>query len=81
MPYRFKWLCLWPLLAIRLASGQVAEAVDAGRQLLGPSQLRFPDELEALLKLAGAAWDRREHEEAAKTLTDALEMAVRLRYA
>ena len=49
------------------------EAVEASHQLLGPSQLRFPDELEALLKLAGAAWDCGYHEEATKTLTDALE--------
>ena len=80
VPYPFKWLCLWPLVAARLTSGQVAEAVDASRQLLGPSQLRFPDELEALLKLGGAARDRGDHEEAAKALTDALEVAVRLRY-
>lgn len=33
LPYQFKWLCLWPLVGVRLASGQVAEAVDASRQL------------------------------------------------
>ncbi len=29
----FHWVCLWPLIAARLAEGQVAVAVDAGRQL------------------------------------------------
>jgi class 3 adenylate cyclase/tetratricopeptide (TPR) repeat protein len=81
LPYRFKWVCLWPLISVRLQLGQVAEAVEASHQLLGLAQLRLPDELEALLKLAGAAWDCGYHEETTKTLTDALEMAVRLRYA
>ncbi len=39
----FKWPCLWPLIAVRLAAGEVAEAVDASRQLLLPQQQRLPD--------------------------------------
>ncbi|HXW78129.1 MAG TPA: AAA family ATPase, partial [Acidimicrobiales bacterium] len=30
----FHWVCLWPLVAVRLAAGQVADAVETARQLL-----------------------------------------------
>ncbi len=33
----FHWIRLWPRIAVRLASDEVAEAVEAGRQLL-PAQ-------------------------------------------
>jgi len=81
VPYAFTCLCLWPLLAVRLAAGQVAEAVDAGRQMLMPPQLRFPDELEALMESAVDRWDDGEHDRAASKLADALELAGRLGYA
>ena len=76
-----KLLCLWPLIAIHLSAGQVAEAVDASRQLLMPPQLRFPDELEALVESGVAWWDRGEHKRAASKLAEALELAERLGYA
>jgi hypothetical protein len=79
--YHFKALCLWPLTAVRLATGQVAEAVEANRQLLTPPQVRFPDELESLAESAHAAWDEGEHERAADKLAEALELAGRLGYA
>ena len=79
--FEFKWTCLWPLLAVRLAAGQLAEAVDASRELLLPPQQRLPDELELVVEAAGAAWDRGEHDLAAGKLVDALELARHLRYA
>jgi hypothetical protein len=79
--YPFKLLCLWPLIAVHLSAGQVAEAVDASRQLLMPPQIRFPDELESLVEWVGAAWDSGEHEQAAYKLAEALELAERLGYA
>ncbi len=79
--YPFKLLCLWPLIAVRMSAGQVAEAVDASRQLLIPPQIRFPDELESLLESVGAAWDGGEHEQSAYKLAEALELAERLGYA
>ncbi len=79
--FPFQWTCLWPLIAVRLADGEPAEAVDASRRLLVPPQQRLPDELELLVEAAGAAWDRGEHQLAAGKLADALEMAGRLGYA
>jgi eukaryotic-like serine/threonine-protein kinase len=78
--YPFKWPCLWPLISVHLASGQVAQAVDASRKLLIPPQQRLPDELESVVEAAGAAWDRGEHQLAAGNLTAALELAGSLGY-
>jgi eukaryotic-like serine/threonine-protein kinase len=77
----FHWVCLWPLIAARLAEGQVAGAVDAGRQLLPAPQQRLPDELEAEVNAAIEAWERDEPERAGEILAVALELAQRLRYA
>ncbi len=79
--YPCKLLCLWPLIAVRLSAGQIAEAVDASRQLLMPPQIRFPDELESLLEWVVAKWDGGERDLAARRLADALELAERLGYA
>jgi DNA-binding SARP family transcriptional activator/tetratricopeptide (TPR) repeat protein len=79
--YPFKWLCLWPLISVHLASGQLDDAVDASRQLLTPPQQRLPDELESVVEGAGAAWDRGDHQLATDNLTAALELAGYLCYA
>jgi eukaryotic-like serine/threonine-protein kinase len=78
--FEFQWTCLWPLVAARLVAGQLAEAVDASRQLLIPPQQRLPDELESVVEAAGGAWERGEHQLAADNLVDALGLAARLGY-
>ena len=77
----FHWVCLWPLIAARLASGQLAGAVDAARQLLPAPQQRLPDELEAQVRAAIGTWERGGRERAGETLAMALELAQELRYA
>jgi class 3 adenylate cyclase/tetratricopeptide (TPR) repeat protein len=79
--YSWYWLCLWPLIAVHLSSGQVAKAVEASRQMLVPPQQRLPDELESLLEWAGAAWDDNGLSLAAEKLAEALGLACRLGYA
>lgn len=79
--YSWYWVCLWPLIAVKLLAGQLAEAVAASRQMLVAPQQRLPDELESLVESAGTAWDRREQKLAARELTAALELACRLGYA
>ena len=69
------------MLAVRLRAGQIAEAIDAARQLLAPPQQRLPDDLESLLQEAGAAWDQNEHQVASDKLAEALQLAVTLGYA
>jgi class 3 adenylate cyclase len=79
--YSWHWLCLWPLIAARLARGQVAQAVEAGHQLLVPPQQLLPDELDASVRAAIGAWEDGEAELAAQTFGQAVELAQRLRYA
>lgn len=78
--YSWYWLCLWPLIAVHLAGGQLARAVEAGRQLLLPPQQRLPDKLEALVQEAIAAWQDQSPLAAAK-LGEAVELAIQLRFA
>ena len=79
--YSWYWICLWPSIAVHLQAGRLAEAVAASRQLLVPPQQRLPDELEAMVEAAGAAWDRGESDLAARALAEALPLAERLSYA
>jgi len=74
------WICLWPLIAVRLAARQVRGALDASRQLLEPSQQRLPDELEAMVEAARRAWESGDADLAGATLAGAVELAERLRY-
>jgi hypothetical protein len=79
--YPFYFLGLWPLLAVRLAAGEVAEAVDAARQLLAPPQLRLPDELESAVQAGIVAWEEGSRRSAAERLSQAVELAQHLRFA
>ena len=49
---------LWPLIAVHLDAGQLAEAVAAARQLLRTARPRLTGDLESALAEAGQAWDR-----------------------
>ena len=77
----FHWVCLWPLVAARLAAGQVAGAIDAARRLLPAPQQRLPDDLETQVLAAIEVWEGGEPERAGETLAVALELAQELRYA
>jgi hypothetical protein len=79
---RYSWyfLCLWPLIAVRLSAGEIDEAVAASRQLLVPPQQRLPDELESALISVGTAWDDEDRKGAADKLAAALDLAWDLRY-
>ena len=78
--YSWYWLCLWPLIAVRLAGGQLADAVDAaGRLLLAPQQ-RLPDELESAVQAALEAWGFGDARLCEERLREAVTLAERLRY-
>jgi DNA-binding SARP family transcriptional activator len=77
---RFRWVYLWPLIAVRLAAAATAGAVAAGRQILNPSQQALPDELTAVLQAGCEAWDRGEPTVAADRLSAALALAHQLHY-
>ena len=73
--YPFHCLALWPLAGANLGVGRLQEAVDAARQLLEPSQLRLPDELEAVVRSACERWDCDQPELAGQLLAGAVQLA------
>jgi eukaryotic-like serine/threonine-protein kinase len=79
--YSWFWICLWPLIAVRLKAGQVAEAIGAAAELLVPTQQRLPDHLEALVRSAVSAWEAEQCDDAASMLAEALDLACRIGYA
>jgi eukaryotic-like serine/threonine-protein kinase len=72
---RYQWVHLFPVIAVRLTSGAVDEAVAAARQILDPAQQQLPDDLTATLESACAAWDRGEPTAASEQLATALTLA------
>jgi class 3 adenylate cyclase/tetratricopeptide (TPR) repeat protein len=74
------WIALWPLVAMHLGAGHVAEAFAAGRQMLEPSQQRLPDVLERALESACAAWESDEPEVAGVQLAETLRLAKQSNY-
>jgi class 3 adenylate cyclase/tetratricopeptide (TPR) repeat protein len=78
--YPVHWPGLWPLVAVRLGDGRVAEAIDAARQLVQPRNMRIIP-LEPLLLAAIKAWEENDKRLAATHLSEALIEAEHLRYA
>ena len=76
----YKWLYIWPLVAVRLQEGRVAQAVSAARELLEPAQQRLPDELRSIVESACLSWDKGKADAARGSLALALEMAYELRF-
>jgi len=71
----YRWVYLFPLIAARLGSGAVKEAVTAARQVLDPGQQALPGDLTAALQEATEAWDRGEPDAAREHLEAALRLA------
>jgi hypothetical protein len=74
---------LWPLAAVHLEAGHLAEAVAATRRLRDHTQLpasREGADLEAALTAASRAWDAGQPDLARSTLTAALNLARELGY-
>ena len=76
--YPFCWICLWPLIGVRLAARRHAEAVEAARDLVNPDQMRLPMPLEALVVGGISAWDAGRPSLAVKRLREALYLAGQL---
>ncbi len=78
LAYPLHWLALWPLLAIALGQGQVAEAIDAAQAMLDPVQQRLPETLETALEQAIQAWDDDYSDTAGEHLAQALDLAAEM---
>ena len=78
--YQFRCLALFPLASAYHDLGQNESAVEAARQMLEPNLAWLPEELEAAVLAACAAWDRGEPEQAGRLVGDAVTLARELRY-
>jgi tetratricopeptide (TPR) repeat protein len=79
--FPFSWICLWPLVAVRMAEGRTAEAMTAARELLRPPQVRLPSQLEGSLAAVLAAWEAGEHALASERLRNSVLLAEHLNFA
>ncbi len=73
--YPFHWLVYWPLLAISLAHGRLADSISEARAMLGPDQQQLPVPLTDLLQAAIAAWDQQQPIAATVHLQQVLQLA------
>lgn len=71
----FQWVGLWPLIGVALAQKRAANAIDAVRALLAPTQQPPPDELGHLLEATLQAWDADQPEEALALLQQTIPLA------
>jgi tetratricopeptide (TPR) repeat protein len=71
----FEWTALLPLMAIAELDGQHEQAIEYGRALLDPGQMRFPDPLEAALSQAITCWEDNKSAEVPVQLTRSIELA------
>ncbi len=77
---RYRWVYLFPVIAARLATGKVAEAITAAGQILDPEQQQLPDDLTAALDSARASWDNADQKTTRKHLATALNLARELNF-
>lgn len=71
----YRWVYLFPLLAVRLRAGELDEAVTAARQLIDPSQMWLPDDLTSALAAACESWADGKRTDTEQHLATALALA------
>ena len=71
----YRWVYLFPLLAVRLRAGELDEAVAAARQLIDPSQMWLPDDLTSALAAACESWADGKRTDTEQHLATALALA------
>jgi hypothetical protein len=71
----YRWVYLFPLIAVALSDGATADAVAAARQILDPSQQLLADDLTAALAEACDRWDAGDTATARQKLAAALDLA------
>ncbi len=75
----FRWLALWPLLAVAISRDHVDEALGYARSMLDVSQQALPLPLAALLEDAIQAGELGQVDAALGHLSRAIELALELR--
>ena len=78
--YPFQWTAYLPLIAVALRNAEVAEGIQYARALLGPTQQRLPDPLDALLTQAVQFFEQHQTDLAWSSLQQAIAAAEQMRY-
>ena len=79
-PYPLEWLARWPLLAVVLGQGRIADAVGHARAMLDPAQQRLPDAVTAILEKAVQAREGEEPGSAEQYLRQSIALAGEMGY-
>ncbi|MFZ1399291.1 MAG: AAA family ATPase [Candidatus Promineifilaceae bacterium] len=74
-PYPLKWVALWPLVGAYLVREELARAIEYARPMVPPPQQLLPDEVQAKLVVAMAAWDAGDTAVCHTALTEAIILA------
>jgi predicted ATPase/DNA-binding CsgD family transcriptional regulator len=78
--YPFRWLALFPLLAVALQQKDTAQAISWGQHLILAPQQRLPDELTQRLTDAVTTWERNQVYLATDLLWEVLRLAHEMHY-
>jgi hypothetical protein len=78
--YAFRWLALWPLIAVARVEDCPADAIAHARTLFSPHEQRLPDKLATVLESAIQAWEAGHSETACRHLEEAIRLAEVMRY-
>ena len=78
--YFYDWMALWPLVAIALAAGRPAEAVEHARGMLPATQQELRQPLRSLVEDAVQRWDAGQPAESQQVLRGAVDTATTLGY-
>jgi hypothetical protein len=78
--YPFRWLVLFPLLAVALQQEDTAKAISWGQYLILAPQQRLPDELTQRLEEAVTAWEHNQSDMTKDLLWQSLRLAQKIRY-
>lgn len=79
-PYPFKWMALWPLIAIAIGCNDVSAAAKYSQQLLDPPQQPLPPELATCVAQVINAHKSAQEKEALEIAGHAVQLARQLKY-
>jgi hypothetical protein len=71
----FKWISLWPLLAVYLAQDEMNLAIECVRSLIEPQQMLMPVEISSIFDQALVAWTNGDEDAARSNLRASLGQA------
>jgi len=78
--YVFQWTARFPMMAVALAEGNLAEAITHVQAVLDPTQQKLAEELTAVLQSTLITWKRQQPAQTAELLAQAITLAQKFHY-